>query len=521
MPLNNPQKFEESLKERNLELVGSPPQNARSSFRCRCLTCGHEFPARFDVIQKSKLTGCSKCSMKAVGQEKRKSLDDYRELAKSKNLEFTLETAPELASLDTQWYCPECQKNVIVSYEHLRRRTFGCKLCGRRRLMQNVVDKIYIDYGFKIGRVFPQTTDESVWWTCIDNHPFKTCTQNINAGRACLKCGREKTSQHQRHKEADYIKLGEATNCIWVGPTLPQNVNTETNWKCLVCSYIFPRTYQELKSAGRCPECSSRASSERQKSTDAEYYEGAKKWGWEWLGPPVANQQELTSWRCPKPKHGKFEGRLKHVRVGSGCQECGYDRSSEVQRATAEQYHKLAKECRCTWIGKTVPKKASIKTQFKCWGANKENKVHKFERSYQKLLSDRALAQASNLSVCSRCAALRRQSRQQEAVFHLLKGMGRRYPEVVVGKWWVDIVLVRNGVKIAVEYDGWYRHKDRQEKDRIKRKALREAGYRTLRIKSGVMIPDKEKLHAAIEKLGEPSNQITWAEITLPDWGDR
>lgn len=190
-------------------------------------------------------------------------------------------------------------------------------------------------------------------------------------------------------------------------------------------------------------------------------------------------------------------------------------------RATEADYKKLAKDNRCTWIGKEVPPRAQSKTLFQCWGENKDATVHTFKSSYQKLLGVRELSTSSKLSACTRCSALRRESKPQEAVYHLLRGCGRRLKEKKISRWWIDIVLLIEGQKIAIEYDGWHYHKNRQDKDRQKRKYLREHGFKTLRIKGGSDIPTKERLMAALDKLTDSTNKRLWYEIALPGWGGK
>jgi very-short-patch-repair endonuclease len=102
----------------------------------------------------------------------------------------------------------------------------------------------------------------------------------------------------------------------------------------------------------------------------------------------------------------------------------------------------------------------------------------------------------------------------------MLKGFGRRFREKKVGKYWVDIVLLADEKKIAIEYDGWHYHKNRLDKDRIKRAFLRDQGYLTLRIKAGQDVPTLEQLELAISRLLDSNAARRWIEITLAGWGE-
>ena len=64
----------------------------------------------------------------------------------------------------------------------------------------------------------------------------------------------------------------------------------------------------------------------------------------------------------------------------------------------------------------------------------------------------------------------------------------------------LDCFIEIDGVKIDVEYDGWFWHKDKQ-RDFARDKALLKLGYKTLRIKGGHNIPTIEQLKEKIEIL--------------------
>lgn len=511
----NQDKLEEILFRLGIKLIGEPPNTSLRDFKLECKSCANQFESSLDKLKRYLKNPCRSCMPKKRRLEK----SDFDALAELRELRWTgkLQVPRNIVS---NWKCMNCGMNIQISFQQLTRKTYGCLPCARKKIVSVYVAEIREFFKIELIGLLPKTTSDTAEWKCSNDHKFRTSISNIKAGRACLLCGREKTVAFHRHTNSRYNALGEIARCEFLGP-LPVNVNSKTRWKCNLCKLVFDASYRALERAGKCPGCSTKASIKRMKSPVDEYREAGLQFGWLFLGPEVDNQHQSTWWKCAKKGHGKFEAYLKHVKKGSGCQKCGWDRSSSSQRATADQYHALAQACKCAWIGKVVPKKASIPTLFRCAGQNKYKQIHSFKRTYQKLLFDRKIAEQSKLSVCPRCASFRRQSRPQEAVYHLLKGRGKRYREVRFGLWYIDIVLVSRGIKIAIEYDGWYRHKNRLEKDRLKRKALRLAGYKTLRIKGGAKIPEKSVLHEKIDNLLSSKHTRNWAEITLSDWADR
>lgn len=77
----------------------------------------------------------------------------------------------------------------------------------------------------------------------------------------------------------------------------------------------------------------------------------------------------------------------------------------------------------------------------------------------------------------------------------------------------MDCMLNINNIKIDIEYDGWYWHKDKEKEDRKRDEFLKENGYKILRIKSKRKIPTKEQLIKAIDYLVKSNH--SYFEIKL------
>lgn len=86
----------------------------------------------------------------------------------------------------------------------------------------------------------------------------------------------------------------------------------------------------------------------------------------------------------------------------------------------------------------------------------------------------------------------------------------RGYPEY---KYNLDCLVIVNNVKIDVEYDGWFYHKNHQERDAVRDSYMFNQGYKVLRIKGNYQIPSDESLKAQIHKLY--STQSVYEEIIL------
>lgn len=81
----------------------------------------------------------------------------------------------------------------------------------------------------------------------------------------------------------------------------------------------------------------------------------------------------------------------------------------------------------------------------------------------------------------------------------------------------VDIALVLNGVKIAIEYDSWFWHGHKQKEDLKRLTVLRKNGWKTLQIKANTKLPSKKQLQKALSELAY--TKATKRTIRLNDWG--
>lgn len=491
------------------------PKNTRTKGNWKCLRCGYEFLQRSDVLQASKATGCKECSFRLYGESKRLGKEVYETLALAKRLKL-VGRADVRSTQKTKWICMDCGKEYERSFESVSKLVDGCAPCAKLRKVAETLGKILAERGAHPKERLPKSTKDSVWWLCPNGHDFFTSTDNITQGRMCKTCGIEKRAAQQRLPGEAYETMGVARMYPFIG-LVPNNVNTQTRWDCARHG-SFRASYTEMKEKKNCPKCKARLSSERQRTSEDKYIALGKRLGCEYLGPLPHNQQQDTYWNCEY--HGPFSASYRHFQYDRQCWDCGRASSADKQRATAQQYHRLAKQNGCDWIGKTLPKSAWVATEFRCWGKNKTGKKHVFRRTYGKLLTERVQNLQSKLSACQKCTSLRRESKPQEILFHRLTGFGRRFREYKERHWKigaVDILLRISSLKIAIEYDGWHHHKNRLEKDRKKRQFLRSRGYAVLRVKANQSVPSIEQLEMAIDLL--VSGRRQWTEITMPDWG--
>lgn len=108
-------------------------------------------------------------------------------------------------------------------------------------------------------------------------------------------------------------------------------------------------------------------------------------------------------------------------------------------------------------------------------------------------------------------------SKPQRKVYEILRSFDNDYCEleVPIDRCSADILFMCQGIKIDVEYDGYYWHKDSEQKDKNRDKFFIINGYKVFRIKSknGSKVPTEKQLRKAIDWLLE--SKAKYLELTI------
>lgn len=198
------------------------------------------------------------------------------------------------------------------------------------------------------------------------------------------------------------------------------------------------------------------------------------------------------------------------VKITPSCVDCGgITRDSHSTRCrdcyvasisiTVEDYQKLADERGVTWIGE-LPSTSENHTLWRCKNG------HDWSSSYANI------KHGSNCPNCLDYDNGKPSSKPQRAIFDMIGGILNHK----VGRYTLDVALQLPTANIAIEYDAWYWHGNKLERDARKTKNLISLGWRVLRIKTNDMLPTLEKIQDCIYLLLDGSS---YQEIVLPDWG--
>jgi hypothetical protein len=303
-----------------------------------------------------------------------------------------------------------------------------------------------------------------------------------------------------RKTASDYHALAHSRNLQWIGNDIPQSTKQRTYWRC-EHGHEWETSYQSIcNSLNGCRKCYDVRVGNRCRDTAEDYHAIADQHGIEWRGNVVPKTNHIkTLWKCSEGHEWEASKlSLQHAEK-SGCPECAKLSRNDDRRLTPSDYHELAVMRGYKWVGEEMPRSNQVKTLWQCpighiWAAHYGN-----------------ISTGRSCPTCQDRVNGQYTSKPQRMLHELLGGeLNYR-----IGRSSVDIALFFEGVKIAIEYDGWHWHKDKPDVDKTDK--LLALGWNLLRIKSADLIPDRHELERCIQRLCDGERYI---ELTLKDWGE-
>lgn len=87
-------------------------------------------------------------------------------------------------------------------------------------------------------------------------------------------------------------------------------------------------------------------------------------------------------------------------------------------------------------------------------------------------------------------------------------GKERCVPSFSVSKYFMDCLLVFNGIQIDIEYDGWYWHTQKQNNDEKRNEIILSKNFKVLRFISKGRIPTKNQIIEGVNRILEGKNLV-------------
>lgn len=469
--------------------------HALTSWQCRC---GKVFNASFLKIMQGRKNGCPSCNFTAAAEKRRRTTDDYRNIGSKMGFTWL---GPEVTNnkILTRWRCRE--KHEWMANYHSLNGGQGCPTCGRISASEKMGLKP-ADYhtlaerrGFSwVGPVVSSALAKTNW-RCSLSHEWGAQYNNIYSGSSCPECAKTKKGQALRKKSVDYELAAKKLGIVWLGPVVSSN-REKTNWECQE-RHEWAAPLSSINSGHSCPTCAAEKAAAARRLSPQSYEECAKRNRIIWKGPVVSSTASKTGWECLEGH--TWQADYRHINGGRGCPTCGKAAAAKKTQLPSEAYEELAVQKGIRWIGR-LPKNTLSPSEWKC------------KSDHTWLASYRAVKKMVQCPLCSDIVSGKKTSEQQRRISDILGGV----LNYQVGAYNVDIVIMTETDKIAIEYDAWFWHARKQGADAKRDKYLIKMGWKVLRIKSNQQIPSLDTLENHVRLLREGAD---YSEIVLNDWG--
>lgn len=240
----------------------------------------------------------------------RKTIADYRDLATKRGFEL-LDTEVYGVHTKVNWRCGNGHTWAACYSDMNSDRATGCPHCSNRvpKTLNDYI-QVAIDYELEFIGPIPANTHEKTHWRCSHGHDWYASYHKIKGGRRCTICMNRQPREMQHYRD-----LALKHDLEFLGKSVPENIKTDTTWKCIK-GHVFTRTYYQVQSEYGCPICS-----QRHTGYAHDYAELGRQMGLIWIGPiPTANLEQ-TGWQCAKGH--TFYKRRWYIEKGIGCPFCG------------------------------------------------------------------------------------------------------------------------------------------------------------------------------------------------------
>lgn len=325
---------------------------------------------------------------------------------------------------------------------------------------------------------------KKAWWVCSEGHEWEAVISNRTIGRGCPYCA-GKLASAENNLEYCNPELMQDWN-YEKNDILPSDLRPKSNqkvwWKCSKGHEWQTAVYHRVMGTG-CPKCFDDSRSERMRPKTSDEYNlltenptVCQQWDFDRNKfPPthyLSSSSAVVWWSCDGGEDHKWRARIDsrtepNDGVKNGCPFCAGRRASKGYNLGV-QHPRLLEEWHPT-LNETTPYDYTPSSNYKVWWLC--NKGHEWEAAINNRSSGRNCPTCSNKS-----------SRNEIRLLTELKALfGNVLSRCKLEQYEVDIFLP--DLDVAIEYDGWWWHKDSHEKDRRKQVDVTNAGFKLIRVR--------------------------------------
>lgn len=464
----------------------------------RCLkNPGHTWEA--SISHRVNGRGCPYCAGRKVNWTnclEKLHPEISKELHISKNNGLTGKDIYAGGTKEFWWQCKKHYDHIWKTDIRHRLRGHGCPYCsGRRVSNQNNFEAKFPKLAKewdpqknenRMPKNFSYGSNVKIWWKCpkTNNHSYLMSIANRANGQGCPFCAGKKVSTDNSLaanypilvEEWDYKK--NKLTPYQITPSHDKKVwwicrkNKLHNWQA--------PPYSRIKGSD-CPICNGKLVIE-ETSLEHNYPHIAKEWhsSKNILTASEVHKSSLKEawWQCSKNKEHEWKTRVVERTVGkTNCPFCSNQKTNHTNCLSATN-PELLKEWDYTLNTKFSPDKINPGSHLKVNWICKRNPSHKWQTAIN-------LRTKNNLG-CPFCK-VHSQSIQELTISFELKtifnGIDPMGYKIKLDNKIFSIDIFIKDLKLAIEFDGSYWHKESHVKDHAKTNALILGGFDVIRIR--------------------------------------
>ena len=323
-------------------------------------------------------------------------------------------------------------------------------------------------------------SNKNAWWKCSNGHRWEAKINNRNNGNGCPYCSGKKvlrgandlrTVNPTLAKEWDYER-----NCGLKPEDFTANSGKKVWWKCSE-GHEWQATICDRNNGNGCPYCSGRFAIKGKTDIETVNPNLAKEWHYvknNGLTPSdiTPNSNKSVWWICGEGH--EWQAKPNARSRGTGCPYCSSTKVLEGYNDLQTVNPVLAKEWNYGKNGMLTPSNVMPNSNKKVWW--KCSKGHEWQTT---------IAHRTNGNGCPVCSSERNTSLPEYAIVYYLRKYGLDVIHSYKEKGYeLDIFIPSKN--IAIEYDGYFWHKNKTKKDLEKNKKCEKDGIKLYRIREGL-----------------------------------
>ena len=347
---------------------------------------------------------------------------------------------------------------------------------------------------------------KKVWWKCTKGHEWLATIDSRNRGNGCPYCSNHKVLNGYNDLATLNPKLANEWNYEKNGDLKPEDVTISSGkkvwWKCPK-GHEWQAVIANRNNGSGCPYCTGKYAIKFENDLKTLNPQLANEWNYEKNGDlkpedVMTNSGKKVWWKCSKGH--EWRATIDHRNKGTDCPYCSSNKILKGYNDLATINPKLAKEWNYEKNGDLRPEDFLSNSGKKVWW--KCSKGHEWHTTINNRNGGNGCPICNSESNTSlpEFAVLYYLGKHEMKAFHSYKEKGYE----------LDIYIPSK--KIAIEYDGYFYHKNKIKKDLEKNHKCKKDGIKLYRVREGLQSLKDSSIDYFVDKnqknLGEVLQKV-------------